>query len=182
MQNLSPGSLQQMGDNTLALTIAMLEEDLGSLSPSSATFFDHFGIKGVVLTGAVRIPTLIALLITSCVFVFLVKVRVFADESWKNFLQEFLQQSVYYACAVGACLGISIVSALPMIVFIRISSSTPSIAFCFLGSFLGSLLIARWWRRVYIEKRDEAGPDSETYRNLTRLVLSGIIIGINVFV
>lgn len=47
-------------------------------------------------------------------------------------------------------------------------------AFCFLGAFLGSLLLARYWRRVYIEK----GEETEVYLNLTRLVLSGIILGI----
>jgi hypothetical protein len=74
-----------MGENTLGLTLALMEEDLSALSASSSTFLDHFGVNGVVLTSHVRYPTLIALLLTSCIFIILVKSKFFVGETWRLF-------------------------------------------------------------------------------------------------
>jgi hypothetical protein len=118
----------------------------------------------------------------------MVKSKFFAEESWTSFSWQLLVHSIFYIVCVAACLICSIISSLPLIISKSISQENSSIGFCFIGSFIGSSLVAGNWRRTYFKKREVIDGGEEASKgwltiqyfprgNLTRLILSGIILG-----
>lgn len=184
-----------MGGNTYAFVQRLLgNTDLDLLSSASATWFDHFGFDGVVLSARVRIPIFISTLLGSSILILAIKFRHFPSTSllkddigasWGSFFLILLTQARFYVYVSGASLC-SIVTALPVIFSTRVGERPASVAFGFVGAFLGTLLVSARWRKTYWRQgltSDEGilhifGISIVTAKRWVLLILSGLVIGI----